>query len=501
MSAFKDLKKSYIGELVRDGVVKENYSSVPASIKERWHRKFLAPIMPRLQEQPRLINRFMLGADPEFIFVNSVKGNPIYGEQPIQHRVDASGVGLKTGLAFGADQNGRLIELRPKPDRFALKVLASIWSELKWLALMYPVTQNYSWQCGAFLFGDGLGGHIHFGRKRPSRGEEIQALDQVGKLLYHLGVFPIDEWKRRKEGDERGQRYGQFGDFRPQIHGYEYRTLPSWLDDPWLAYLCLVLTKLAIFNPKLVKGWGKSPEHIKYLLAYYKGLDDDAAIAFKALEVHGIPTHRGQDFKSRWGIGFKTKLPPSGIDVLPGSIEPTSSETSELFAFLTRKEPLVGKQVTPTWTTTIPKGFEMILNRTEVVRVPGMGEILTGLCAMEHIPIEVYPMSEERGLRFSNGIIRLLEPDWQEKIRRLAPTLTIQTHSSMGYTIGISENWRRVQRIQLTKKILTSGVFPIWKLKDITETTAQEWQEKSKKQIEERNKALRSRVLVQPNVQ
>jgi hypothetical protein len=495
MAAYKDIKRAFLNDLVRNGVLKESYASVPIPIRERWQRKFLSPIAPRLQESPRLINRFMLGADPEFIFVGTYKGQ--YGEKDQDYRIDASSVGLKTGLAFGADQNGRLIELRPKPDRFALKVLASIWSELKWLALLHPETMKHSWQCGAFLLGDGIGGHIHFGRKRPNRSEEIRALDQVGRLLYSLGSFPTDQWDRRKEGDERGQRYGLYGDFRSQIHGYEYRTLPSWLDDPWLAYLCMVLTKLAIFNPKLVKDWGKSPEHVKHILAYYKGLDDDAAIAFKALENRGIPKHQGKDFKARWGIGFKEF--PKGITVIPGSIEPTSSETSELFDFLVSNTPLEAKEVQPTWAPTfIPPGFECVLDRTDIIRVPGMGEILTGLCDLSDSPVEFYPDREERGIRFSQGLVNLLPSNWKEQIGEIAPTLLIHVTSSRGLNIGISENWRSVRRIQLTKKILTSGVFPIWKLKDLKEDVGKEWREKSQKYVAQKDEGLRSRVLVQP---
>lgn len=489
MSSYRELKKAYLRELVQVGSLKGAYESVPGHLKEKWGKLLIRPGIPRLQEHPRLINRFKIGADPEFIFVNKVPD--ISYETGRRYRVDAASEGLKTGLAFGADQNGRLIELRPKPSRSCLEVLASLWSELKWMGRFYPNTLSFEWQCGAFLFGDGIGGHIHFGRKRPTRTEEVTALDKVGGLMYTLGLFPKGEWMQRQEGDERGQRYGRYGDFRPQIHGYEYRTLPSWLDSPVLAYLCMVLAKLAVYDPKLVEKWGKDPNHIKHLLGFYQGLDDDAAIALKALEVHGLPRHLGGDFKGRWGIDKLEAV--SGITVIPGSIAAASVEIGDLFDFLTKKSTLVAKSVEPTWAPlTVPEGFSTILDRTEVTRVAGMGEILTGLCDLRNLDIEVYAAGETRGLNISPGLIALLEPKWEAKLKAFAPDITITPRGS-GRAIGIGDSWRNVRRIQLTKKLLTCGVFPIWKIGSITPETPKEW----KVQPREASAATRTRVIHQ----
>src|SRR6185312_7674262 len=352
MATYRDIKKAFLRDLVTQGKTPLEYGTVPERLRTKWERRFFTPVLTRLSSSPRLINRFQLGADPECIFVNRTRDE--YGE-PRTHRMDAIEQGLKTGQAFGADQNGRLIEFRPAPNRFALRVLASMWAELKWMGLLLPNTLSFEWWCGAYLFEDGIGGHIHFGRKRPTRSEEIAALDQVGRLFYWLEVFPRSEWNRRQEGDARGQRYGQFGDFRPQIHGYEYRTFPSWLDDPWIAYLCLVLSKLAVYNPALVREWkkGANPNYVRNLLAYYKALDDDAAIVFQALENFGIPKHKGGDFKARWGINFTKEDAVKDVNVVPGSIPPHESEVEALFNFFTKKEPLVAKKTEPTWSPTV----------------------------------------------------------------------------------------------------------------------------------------------------
>ena len=60
---------------------------------------------------PRLLNHFKLGADPEFAFLNEGK----------QH--SAHDFGLRAGLCFGADNNGRLVELRPRASRYAVEVV------------------------------------------------------------------------------------------------------------------------------------------------------------------------------------------------------------------------------------------------------------------------------------------------------------------------------------------------------------------------------------------
>lgn len=501
---FKSYRLGFLKEFVAHGHPPKDitYASVPQQAQEKWINKFLAPIDVRLSRQPRLVNRFMLGADPEFIFVRDT-GRPEHydydREDTIRRfvRVDAAAVGLKTGLAFGADQNGRLIEMRPRPDRFALKVLASCWAALKWMALMHPETLKYEWQCGAFLFGDGLGGHIHFGRKRPTRDAEVRALDKVGGLTYQLGIFPKDQWDRRQEGDERGQRYGRFGDFRPQIHGYEYRTLPSWLDDPWVAYLCMVLSKLAVYNPELTREWNvKDGNHIRHILAFYKGLDDDAAIALKALDRIGLPQHKGGDFKGRWGftpdfIPTPDK-PPNEVEVIPGSIEPTESEVEQLFKFLVDGETLVAKPEKPTWSPTkVPSGFYPALSHTEVIRVAGMGELLTGLYCNEKAPIKFYANGENSGLRLSRGLVERMPSSWKETIQKIAPKLFVTVNGDTELAVGIPEPWRRVQRIQVTKKILTCGVFPVWKLRNATQENFQGWQERKAPEKSYRTVVLR----------
>src|SRR5579859_48829 len=71
----------------------------------RWFQRLYETPRTPLGVGSRLVNSFMVGADPEFILRDAS-----------QNRMDARELSLKAGPAFGADNNGRLIELRPEPS-------------------------------------------------------------------------------------------------------------------------------------------------------------------------------------------------------------------------------------------------------------------------------------------------------------------------------------------------------------------------------------------------
>src|SRR5271166_3954276 len=73
---------------------------VPSHMMQRWVNRLLA--LPKgFAGQRRYVNRFKLGADPEFVFLH----NGV--------RINAQNLGLSQGLAYGMDNNGRLTEIRP----------------------------------------------------------------------------------------------------------------------------------------------------------------------------------------------------------------------------------------------------------------------------------------------------------------------------------------------------------------------------------------------------
>jgi hypothetical protein len=462
--------------------------TVPTEVKERWLKRLLKRNEPRFSETPRLVQHFTIGADPEFVLLDPI------GTQ----RLDGSRLGLRTGMAYGVDSNGRLLEIRPEPSRSALEVLASILVTLRWFSINVPTAVSYQWRAGAFVLRDGLGGHIHLGRKTAQREREVEALDRVYHVLNQQGVFPSDECTARRAGDQFGQRYGQDGDIRMQNHGYEYRTLPSWLDSPLMAYLCLVLGKLVAHDPEPFReipktskqgGWNR----VLNLLRKYEGLDDDARILLWSLEKHGLPKFVGGDFKGRWGISG-SMAGASQVEVIPASIKPTVDEMKEMFCHLVNKSPLVPGIPKPYWVTKVPKGYVLITSYTDTSRRGGnFGEVLNGLVVPEDFPIRFEPSDVNVHLMLSGDLVAMMSPDWGKVGQALG--INIGRRKDARTWIGLSREVRENKYTPRLRRLLTSGVFPIWTVETVKESSWTDWRA-AQKPPKKPNKVL-SKILLE----
>lgn len=294
-------------------------TGAPISLVQRWIREFYAPVGPmELPSCPRLVNRYMIGADPEFAFMD--EGVYIHAEK----------IGMNTLLPFGCDMAGRQAELRAEPSRWAVEVLASMTDALRWIPTFHPQANTLKW-CAMPVIGlDGCGGHWHIGRKRPNRDLEVKVLDSVTFTLSQTGVYNREKMHER----QRVTKFGRPGDVRLQTHGYEYRTAPTWLYSPLGAYIACVANKLAVlFETPL--HYGKDIESAKLrilnLFRYYRGLDDDAKLALRAIEVHGFPVAHEDDFKDNWGILRNGKPKKISKHFLPISLQPELTTVIELF--------------------------------------------------------------------------------------------------------------------------------------------------------------------------
>src|SRR5438105_15380826 len=146
---YSDYKRDFIFQLAKSGDCSPNIadplilSAVPEALRTKWMERFYTATRPeKVPTQPRLLNHFKLGADPEFAIARQVgPQNEIFYAEQLQ---------LIAGLCVGADNNGRLVELRPAPSRFALEVVASMLSELRWLAVIRPKTATLNWKAGAY---------------------------------------------------------------------------------------------------------------------------------------------------------------------------------------------------------------------------------------------------------------------------------------------------------------------------------------------------------------
>jgi len=392
---------------------------VEAQRLDRWFRRLYTPMDAPLVGGGRLVNHFMLGADPEFVFHDG------------QKRRDARLMNLKAGPAFGADNNGRLVELRAHPSRHALEVLASLWLAMRWMDVWVPETMKLSWRSGAYFESDGLGGHIHFGRKRTKlRDREIAVLDRLAHLMFTAGIFDREEGRlrvRQAQGAPNGHPYGALSDVRKQPHGYEYRTLPSWVDSPWLAYFTLVASKLVVAFPESVLPLSEADaslsadvarNQLRFLLAYYAPLDDDARLAFAILSRQGFPQHAaGTDLKVSWGIF--SSLPFGGQaevktpDVLPVTVPPRPEDLKELAdaMYIGRVPELI--PLTPTWTpNTLPEGYTHWINLVDTKVAPNLGELAMDYCIHKKLPFSLHNpggLGHDFLWRFPGNVSRALE--------------------------------------------------------------------------------------------
>jgi len=454
---------------------------------EKWLQRFYRPVELDLTRQRRLINHFSVGADPEFVFeqVDALGGRA---------RVDANTQGMKAGLAFGADNNGRLVEIRPRPSRFVLETLASTWSTLKWMALLCPATVKYHWRAGAFYANDGLGGHIHFGRRRPQKSREVAALDTLAFWLYHSNVWDQAEGRRRiREAQGGGNHgYGRLGDKRDQPYGYEYRTFPSWLCSPWMSYLPMVLAKLAVFDPMLFPLLEESMEketpvliraRLGAILAYYKGRDDDAALAHAVLSRQGFPRWEVCDLKEAWGIPKTADLlGKAKIQVLPTSIPPLDSEVKELLqALLQGRAPLI-PSLKPSWTPTeLPTGYIPAIQEVNTRHAPGLGELIADLCYSSDLEWHTTFLTHGgNGLALPRTLLGKLRP-WAGVCAELAPWVVgnHQLFAENGQPfIQLGVNTRQNDRREDVRKFLLSGILPIWRVSEVRANSLEEWKKK-----------------------
>lgn len=464
-----EMKKAFHREVVARGIYspqqfREAFPlgyEVPQQTMERWLRRFREPI-DSFGKIPRYVNRFKIGADPEFVFARE------------QDCIHAHALGLKQGPAFGEDNNGRLAEIRPCPSRSALEVCASLLATLRWMSIVKAETNKYQWMAGAFQFGDGLGGHVHFGRKRPTRDEEVRALDNVMEMLLVMGVYPANEVKARRAGDARRQLYGRPGDYRLQTHGYEYRTFPSWLDSPSLAFLTLTLSKLTVHDPELVTRIAsfkdrRATEAIMNIMAFYRDVDDDARLGYLMCQ-RGLPTHCGGDFRDRWGLPlplyWKVKTRPS---IIPMNIVPNEQDNEEMFHHLKDSKPLAFREPFPSWgPINPPDGYHMILDYTDTMQKKGLGEFIWDLCSHDSTPISI---------QLGQGSFAMVVPKMLIKSGMARPFENTQVIVEPGRAknIIISSRWLAEGNANLLKRWLTSGCLPIWRAGSVKPDSINMW--------------------------
>lgn len=451
---------------------------------ETWVTQHLPLLSPQLfSQEGRHLNNFCIGSDPEFSFM--------LAEDPRRKATAMHDGHLKVGLAAGCDQNERLVELRPWPSPSVVTHVAGILACFRWLYRVNGLRiQTYGWRAGAFFDGDGMGGHIHFGRKRPTMEAEVAGLDGLAHVLRSLGVFPTAEWDRRIKGDALNQHYGDFGDTRKQAHGYEYRTLPSWLATPELAFLCLTASKLVVLDPGVSTGWrsrlrASDPVTLLAGLAkLYKSRDDDAYILYHRLTSNDTwrRTNWTTDFSPAWGIQ-RNQIVLSEDEaswILPTMIEPDPEEVGEVLGHLLGDIPLSFTSHKPTWRYRVPDGYRWLPTYIEPGRHPGLGDLVASMVAANDCLV-TFDSTRAEEFRITGAVAarlstaeRVLLRDWATA--RNVPTLFDPRNQEIS-SIRVPQSWCTAKMLGATKALLVdSGIFPLWSVSNVEVNSYTEWQ-------------------------
>jgi hypothetical protein len=211
-----------------------------------------------------LLNKFLLGADPEFVMVDTNGHMLHFGARPGPY------------VPWGLDHSGWVIEPHPKPELSVRALITNIKTALNDFA---TVNTTAKWRAGAYFHAPErtitLGGHVHIDQPQLSVGQR-NGLDLFVQHLEALDILPKTECEqRRAEG-----AYGRMGDTRTEHGHVEYRTLPSWLFSQRVTKLCLIGTKLTTIDPgapseTLGSVATASVKKLKALFERFSGKDDD----------------------------------------------------------------------------------------------------------------------------------------------------------------------------------------------------------------------------------
>lgn len=256
-----------------------------------------------------------IGADPEFVLLRQ-DGRVASAHRYLRVRGEAGCDAVRVGGRVAYP----VAELRPPPASGPGELAAHVRQLLRRAQRRVLQAEaggdGLRWLAGAMpVPGIALGGHIHVsGTWLSSR--LLRLLDIYVAMPLSLIEDPA--------GRKRRPRFGALGDFREQPHGFEYRTLPSWLVSPMAAQAAFALVMLVAEEA----WWLPHPDALQYealAAAYYaedqgqlRGLIPGIEATIKSMPTYGkyskwlAPLWRviaqgkvwdeQADFRHKWGM-------------------------------------------------------------------------------------------------------------------------------------------------------------------------------------------------------
>lgn len=243
------------------------------------------------------INKFKIGADPEFYALK--KGVHFNVRQYT----------TKECPTVGWDHRGDILEVKPEPSKSSMRLVR----RMRKLLFEDPVSkaiirEGCTFRSGAYVRTENrtvtLGGHVHIDKPfasaevyRLQPGENcpsacslpenkpiVEALDAYTKKLEDEGVLPRDEAiYRRRYGQADAAAFGSVRCGNASNH-LEYRAMCSWLHSPVAALLALTGAKVLATHPDSLKG-----QTLVKFFEQFKGQDVDVDRVLEKVFEHKLP--------------------------------------------------------------------------------------------------------------------------------------------------------------------------------------------------------------------
>jgi hypothetical protein len=224
------------------------------------------------------------GADPELVIHNK-RGQLV-------HATDYFKDDSTRGAIAGTDGDSTLVELRPRPYKDVIKLVAELQNIFKVIdANLRETKAEIALKAGHYVSRKAIGGHIHIGigRELP-RGFKRQWY--IRHLVMTLDKILIDVVEPRLDDSEQAferrshSHYGKrdFGEshYKQPTYGIEYRPTGSWLHSPEVALVYLGFAKMVYQAVVLDLPIYRSPE--KTLVSFLrrsKCFSEDVKLAIK----------------------------------------------------------------------------------------------------------------------------------------------------------------------------------------------------------------------------
>jgi len=181
----------------------------------------------------RVPDEILLGTDVEFLLMNRA-GKLVPASQFMSYRGRVGHDAYRDPLHRS---DYPIAELRPLPSRHPLQLYRNLYATMKQANRMIA-SSNLAWLVGNQPVANlSIGGHLHFG-KVPLHFLLIRVLDEYLALPFRILEDP--------RGILRRPKYGKLGDVRTKLHGFEYRTLSSFIYSPKIALATFVLAKFLV---------------------------------------------------------------------------------------------------------------------------------------------------------------------------------------------------------------------------------------------------------------